>query len=137
MNFSGYIDQELDQQLFKMLDHIISGEVTKKSVSGLHYFIPKFQEIIEITKSKNSKGIWEAKIKALRVSTNEWINKEQPSTFFPTEWTKEKLVEKIHEAYINKNHNGINIFQGITKCGIKIEFVIIEKNILSIYPLYE
>ncbi len=60
------IDEQLDGKLFHMLDHSVSGKITKNNISGIHFFEPKFHRIIEVTKDKNEKGIWEARIEAIR-----------------------------------------------------------------------
>jgi hypothetical protein len=131
------IDEQLKGKLYHMLDHIVSGKISKDNISGIHFFEPKFHRVIEVTKTKNKKGVWEAKIEAIRPKKNEWIKKDRPSTFFPIEWTKELLVLKLYEAFNNKKELTQSKFIGITKCGIEIVFIIQDNKIVSVYPVYD
>lgn len=130
------VDEQLKGKLFHMLDHVISGKITKDNISGIHFFEPKFHKVVEVTKEKNKKGVWEAKIEAIRPEKNDWIKKDRPSTFFPTEWTKELLVLKFHEAFNNKKELTETKFEGTTECGIDIVFIIENNKIVSVYPVY-
>ena len=80
------------------------------------------------------------------------VNKQtkQISTFFPSDWTKERVMESIHEAhndFIARNENpipnkdGIYIVHGFTKEDIKIELYINcdgdECIVDRAYPLFE
>jgi hypothetical protein len=131
------VGEELDGNLYSVLHHSTSGSFTKKNISGIHFFNPRFHRIIEITKKKNSKGIWEAKIEGKRPATGDWITKDRPSTFFPTDWTKELLLLKIHEAFMNKKAMTDLKYVGQTNCGIDIVFIIEENKVVSVYPEYE
>jgi hypothetical protein len=135
--FSESIADQLGGKLFHMLTHTISGKVDKSNVSGIHFFDPDFHKVIEVTKEKNEKGIWEARIEALRPTKNDWIKKDRPSTFFPTGWTKDLLVVKLHQAFLNKKKLSRTEFQGETDCGIKIVFRIEGDELVSVYPKYE
>lgn len=131
------IDEQLKGKLGYMLDHVISGKIVKDNISGIHFFESKFHRVIEVTKERNNKGVWEAKIEAIRPAKNDWIKKERPSTFFPTEWTKELLVLKLHEAFNNKKGLTETKSIGTTSCGIDIVFIIEDNKIVSVYPVYE
>ncbi len=72
------------------------------------------------------------------------LKKNRPSTFFPTDWTKELLVLKLHQAFQNRKETsdtdstGERNFMGKTDCGIKVVFRIKEnEEIVSVYPEYE
>jgi hypothetical protein len=131
------IDEQLKGKLAHMLNHVVSGKITKENISGVHFFESKFHRVIEVTKLKNKKGVWEARIEAIRPEKNDWIKKDRPSTFFPTEWKKELLVLKFHEAFSNKKELTETKFVGTTACGIDIVFIIEDNKILSVYPVYD
>jgi hypothetical protein len=135
--YSDQIGEELDGNLYNILQHSTSGKFTKYNISGIHFFNPKIHIVIEITKEKNLKGVWEAKIEAKRPTKNDWITKERPSTFFPTEWIKELLVVKIHAAFMNKKAVTDLKYIGQTDCGIDIVFRMKENRVISVYPLYD
>lgn len=68
-------------------------------------------------------------------------------TFFPQNWSREKTISKIHEAYDNFIKNGATayvekrgkyVLQGMTEEGIKIEMYITRNGqILTAYPVVE
>jgi hypothetical protein len=68
-------------------------------------------------------------------------------TYFPSEWSREKVVSKIYEAYNNVvkdraqlqlNDKGKYHIIGITNEGVKIEMYITAKGkITTAYPTFE
>ncbi len=122
------------------------GEV-KRSIGGWHHDLKKtiFKnkkfhghpiEILNVVQGKN--GIYQF----------EWSmfgKRPKPSTFFPSDWTRQEVVKKILEARKNiekykapfvKQDSGRFIRSGFTKEGIKISFIVDKhkKNIITIYP---
>jgi hypothetical protein len=67
------------------------------------------------------------------------------ATFFPTHWSREKVISKIHEAYDNFIKSGVKItlekdgkyiVNGLTTEGIEIEIYITQKGkITTAYPI--
>ncbi len=111
--------------------------------SGLHhdfmgYFEKKkFIELKDIIMHKT--GCYEAKL---------WWNNKfvKTNTFFPKEWSREKVIEKIYEAYdefikngsnrIIKNRGSLYQIQGITKEDITIEMIVTKAGkITTAYPI--
>ena len=134
---SDSIENDLNGYTYKILDHILSGDIKNKKGHGVHYFNPIHHKILELTKAKNSRGVWEAKIAFLNNKTQKWVEKEAASTFFPTEWNKTELLHKIHSAFNNKEKITETKFIGETNCGIRVVFIFREEKLLSIYPLYD
>lgn len=68
-------------------------------------------------------------------------------TFFPAEWSREKVIEKIYEAYndfiksgvkINPERDGKYIVNGFIKEGIEIEMHITQNGrVVTAYPILE
>jgi hypothetical protein len=68
-------------------------------------------------------------------------------TFFPQQWSREKVISKIYEAYTDFTNSGITpqlnpqgkyIVHGYTNEGIKIEMVITQKgHMKSAYPSFK
>ncbi|WP_397364017.1 EndoU domain-containing protein [Olleya sp. R77988] len=50
------------------------------------------------------------------------------STFFPKQWSKQKIAKVIEEASMNIYFKDGNLYRGITKSGIKIEMRINQAN---------
>ncbi|MEO6832423.1 MAG: EndoU domain-containing protein [Chitinophagaceae bacterium] len=130
-------EDQFEGTLIDMITHVILGTITKDNVSGIHFFNPKFHRILETTKAKNEKGIWEAKIEAKRPNKVDWVKKVRTSTFFPIEWTMELLVLKISEAFENKKKLTESRYIGRTKCEIDIVFIMDGKRIISVFPMYD
>ncbi|MEL1244674.1 EndoU domain-containing protein [Flavobacterium sp. DGU11] len=70
------------------------------------------------TGEKVYKGLVEFWVKELKA----WKPKDLASTFFPKSWPEEKIRKVIQEASLNIYFRDRNLYRGITKEGIKIEF---------------
>jgi hypothetical protein len=119
----------------------------RKGITKLEGFHHDFMEIIEksgvikfVNKTVYTAGFYKATLvgdglRALKKS------------FFPAEWTREKVISKIYEAYENfvKNggipkleHNGTYKIQSCIQEGVEIEMYITKKGkILTAYPILE
>ncbi len=68
-------------------------------------------------------------------------------TFFPAEWSPEKVISKIQEAYSNfqegetkipHNYKGRYIVRGFTKEGMEIEMILnIDAEMKTAYPIID
>ena len=67
-------------------------------------------------------------------------------TFFPADWSRKEVIDKIHEAYRNAIKNGIPKLEndgkyrlrGYTSEGIKIEMHITQNgHMKTAYPIFE
>lgn len=119
----------------------------KKGCSGWHHDLKKtifnnkkFQghpiEIFNMMQDKN--GVYE-------FDWSMFGKRSKPSTFFPSDWTRQEVVKKILEARKNiekykipfeQQKNGNFFAMGYTKEGIKVKFVKDSKGrIVTIHPL--
>ena len=66
---------------------------------------------------------------------NQWKPKDLPSTFFPKNWSEDKIRKIVEEATTNIYYNDRNLYRGVTKQGIKIEFRVnpVTKEITTSY----
>lgn len=135
------MDTDLDLSFYGnlaiILNHIFSGKVSRRFVSGIHYINPNQHKLVKVTKEPNSKGIWEAVIQAKIPREETWITKDTPSTLFPSSWSKDDLDLNIKQAYSNMHKVSSTIYKGTTKSGITIVFIIKNHRIISVYPRYE
>lgn len=125
-------------------EHFMEGEIVIengiKQFKGLHTALSKPHSIKEIIKSRNQHGVYEA-----IVQSECGILKKRPSSFFPDHWSKEKIIQKIEEAFYNPIEELPYGKIGITKEGIKIKMWFKETTIngkktlvlINAYPLYE
>jgi hypothetical protein len=117
------------------IQHSIKGEVKNEKLTGIHFFNEKDTKIIKELEI-NDKGVWSAMIQKLD-KNNKWIIKDNPTTFFPKEWSASKTITEIMNAEKNKvKKDGTeNIYESYTSCGIKIEIVIVNGKRKTIYPI--
>lgn len=61
------------------------------------------------------------------------------SSFFPKDYTLQQIVDSINEAFNNKVlvEGTMNIFEGVTSSGIKIQMYIRDGKIMSTFPIYK
>ena len=123
----------------KTRSHILHGDVDPKTgkSSGWHYEptgdASKGTKVIEGTRSTpDADGITEANVEIHGVA------KKARSSFFPKDWTPERVEREVMEAYENRQPLPVpNKFVGTTANGMKIEMQINARGeILTAYPKY-
>lgn len=131
-----------------LVQHLFLGSFKKGRVTGVHHILAVMRgnvRIVEITKSPNKLGVWEAKIQVLdksnRQSKPEWKTKDQPSTFFPN-WSTMRLLDECDVAlkakeFIKERHSQ-TLWKSKTSSGISVEIWTDDKEEpLSIYPIWK
>jgi hypothetical protein len=118
--------------------HSISGNFDNNDVTGIHFYDSSKIKITEIL-GFNKNGIWRAKIEAFDWRTKKWIKKEKPSDFFPIDWNKTRLLEELNFANQSKTLivGTKHKYEGVTKSGIHVIFIVINEKIKTVYPVYE
>lgn len=113
------------------INHIFVGEINEKGkLVGFHYegLYGNTAEIIPWTKTLPDKhGVYEAK-----------IMKNIMSSFFPKEWSPQRVINEINSAFENKKQVSYfrnNVYEGLSS-GIQIRMYI-NKKILSAFPMME
>jgi len=130
--------QGYPKEFINLIDHTIRGQVQKRKVYGIHYFDTTCMRIREKIKSENEVGVWVAKIDLLDKRNNQWIQKEQETSFFPLSWSMDQLFHECFFAFKNKVKAEAkkHIYLSRTKTGIKVEIIVKENQLKSIYPIY-
>ena len=80
------------------------------------------------------KGFYEAKIRVWIVEINAWRVKKKPSTFFPDDWSQQRIQEELAIAFQNKKFQSGNAYNGKMSNGVKVRFHIENGIIKSAYP---
>ena len=120
------------------LEHIFDGTINKKGkATGYHYDKVEGSkgEIISGTRSKEDRhGVYTAKVKV------EGVQKNGFSSFYPDDWTPQKVVDAINAAYEDALGNTDNP-QGDLWIGysgdLEIDMYLTEqKKIITAYPIY-
>ena len=127
-------NSEYQQNIYKILQHSTNGIVNRRGVLGIHFFDPKKIRIIELINPENEFGIFEAKIEVYNINSGKWIKKSQASTFFPKEWSLQRLINECYPAFMNKMKLTETKFVGKTYSGISVVFIYSGKVLKSIYP---
>nr|WP_245341819.1 EndoU domain-containing protein [Enterococcus rivorum] len=123
----------------KSLKHVFEGELTKRGASGYHVdtIDGSIGKIIDGTKTAPNKyGVYEAKVEVDGVLKGGNGGK---STFFPDDWSSQKVVDSINEAYKNRKFEvgSFNTYTGVTKEGFTISmFIGKDGKIISAFPKY-
>ena len=127
----------VDMNFVNVFEHCIKGQVVNGKVSGVHYYNSDRVKILKVIQQNKSTGVWEAEIEFFDKKTNMWIKKDNPTTFFPQNWTMHQLFHECVYAVNNKQKkaDSNNVFTSQTETGIKVEIISINDEMKSIYPL--
>jgi hypothetical protein len=130
--------EEFPKTFIGLLDHTIRGQVQQRKVYGIHYFDPSQMRIREKIRPENEVGVWIAKIDLLDKKNNQWIEKERINSFFPLNWSMNQLFHECYFAFKNlvKDETKKFIYLSKTKSGVKVEIIVKENQLKSIYPIY-
>ncbi|PEI46032.1 EndoU domain-containing protein [Bacillus pseudomycoides] len=118
------------------LKHILEGEI-----NGIGKAVGYHTEVLENTPGKivagtertvNNQGVYKAKVEVNGVPKT--ANRGY-STFFPKDWSPQKIVDNINEAYNNKRLVIDNTYKGVGLDGIEIIMYIADNGkIISAFP---
>ncbi len=134
---------KLDMEHFFGMD-VSWGKKGKANLGGFHQDLDNKilnQGIFEFAdKVMYDHGFWKAKI----FYKGDFVKN---GTFFPSDWSREKVVSKIFEAYQNAVNSGIKLvpddsgkyfLEGFTNEGIEIAMHITQKgHIKTVYPVFK
>ena len=99
--------------------------------------------MVKVLGKRNKFGVYKAEIEVFNETSKKWVKKVdrvgdiKESTMFPDHWTKEDIVKAINEAFENRvKTSKNNIYEGMSKSGVKVEMVILDGKIVISYPVY-
>lgn len=132
-------DFSVNKDFINVIEHCIKGEIKNGKVSGVHYYDSEKVRILNIIDENISNRIWKAEIEFYDLKTKKWIKKDNPTTFFPNDWSMHQLFHECVYAVNNKQKkvNSKNVFVSKTETGINVEIICINGEMKSIYPLLE
>ena len=124
------------KDFLQTIRHVITGDIHKEELRGVHLFDESCMRIICVTRTPDKLGVWEAEIEMYDNKSNKYIRKEKPTTFFPNEWSRSQLFHEISAACNNiyKCPECENIWHGITPSGIFLNIVVKNDRIETVYP---
>ncbi|UEQ75247.1 EndoU domain-containing protein [Chryseobacterium arthrosphaerae] len=130
-------EEAYELTFIKAFHHVNVGKIHKKEVKGVHFFNPDTIKILEVLDKDERTGIYSARISKYNHSNNQWIEKKEPTNFFPDNWDLEKLFSELNYVYNNRVYLEGNVYLSKTTDNIKVKLIIKESEIITIYPLLE
>jgi hypothetical protein len=132
-------EKSYSKEFIKIIDHTIRGHVKDKNVLGVHFFDGKKMKLRELINPENEKGVWKARIDFFDINNNSWVEKKQITTFFPRNWSIHQLFHECDYAFNNKikDDKSKSKYTSYTISGIKVEIIIYNDEVKSMYPLFE
>lgn len=128
----------------KALDHIFDGEVKKGKIknqgTGFHYAgnLDSKGKVLSVVEKPNKFSVY---VGTVAVDGFEKGGNGGRSTFFPSAWNPQKVVDEINLAYKNKVAvpGSSGLYRGTSSEGVPIEMFINSKinKIVTAYPIYE
>ncbi len=120
------------------IEHIFEGQINGEGEAvGYHYegFPSAKGEIIPGTRTQPNKyGAYEG---AVRVNGISKTANDGKSTFYPSNWTPQVVVNEINQAYNNKRNTVGNTYIGNASNGMQIMMYINNNGkIISAFPIY-
>jgi hypothetical protein len=112
------------------MEHVFDGEVRthvnnagklfKRGVGG-HYLKSQNIRVSEVLGKADKNGVLKARIQVRDLETGKWINKQQPSTFYPDHWSRRQVKHEVKEAFYNSKPLSKYMWQGRSPSGIDIQ----------------
>ena len=128
-------EHSYEPNFIKLFLHAWIGKIHKTDISGIHFYTPENTKLIEILEKDEKSGIYSAMISRFDKEKNIWVNKSNPTHFFPDNWTIQKLFIELDNAYLNKTHYEGSIYYGYTSEKIKVKIVIKNDKALTMFPV--
>lgn len=127
----------VDMNFLNVFEHCVKGHILNGKVSGVHYYDSDRVKILRIIKQNKLNGVWEAYIEFFDKRTSKWIEKDNPTTFFPRDWSIHQLFHECFYAVKNKQikTGSKNVYTSTTETGINVEIININGEMKSIYPV--
>jgi len=133
------MDEEFNKVSYKLIKHTIFGELNK-DIQGLHLFSTLNKSIkgISIIKTQDRNGVWLADIDFYSDVRNKPYKKKILQCFHfigHRVFLCLKCMTLINEK--KQCNEDETKYHSITDCGIKVDFIIKNNELRTVYPIYE
>ncbi|MEW5885012.1 MAG: EndoU domain-containing protein [Armatimonadota bacterium] len=72
----------------------------------------------------NAEGVYQARVEIFDAARNQWVAKQAPSTFFPEDWSRARVLEEIQGAFGARGGRvagrPANYWEGLSPSGLRI-----------------
>jgi hypothetical protein len=131
-------DESFSIDYMSAFAHITIGKISNSKVKGVHFYNPNTVRLLEKKYIDSRTNCYSARIEKLNEHTEQWIEKETESTFFPDDWDLNKLFHDFNKACSKKQIISGNVYHSMTSNNINVEFIINQdEKILTCYPIIE
>ena len=119
---------------------MIGGDFNARSrkVTGGHSLLNGDVRIVEVVSPPDVNGVYQAVIEIKRPD-GKWVtkdNKTGANTMFPSNWSREKIIDEIDSAWNNKRaHPDPKKWEGTSRSGVIIEGY--KKPRITAFPVYD
>jgi hypothetical protein len=125
------------------IEHLFHGEINEHNRAvGFHHRGSIGHEgkarVTKITREVNQYGVYAAKVEIFNPSENRWVPKSRRSTFFPDNWSRQKVLDEIRVAYSSAklSSDGSRYWEGTCSAGFRIGGYLNEDGtIRTAYPI--
>lgn len=122
--------------------HIFQGEINRRGLAvGYHHRLngkdSNNAKMVKLTGLPNRQGIYIGRVEIRNPANGQWVSKLSSSTFFPDQWSQEKVLNEIQGAFASANKSK-EPWQGTSPSGLKIEgyYNKSTNTINTAYPIY-
>jgi len=129
----------------RVLNHILRGEIKSGKALGFHSkpLGTRKGRVVKIIGEPNKFGVYKAEVEVFNQTSKKWVKKVdrggdiKENTMFPNNWSNYDIIKAINEAFENKIKTDVqNVYEGMSKSGMKVEMVILDGKIVTSYPVY-
>jgi len=104
--------------------YIFHGEISQRGNAVGYHHRPGGQDVLTarttIVDPPNAQGVYTGRVEVIDPATNTWISKGPLSSFYPDNWTKERVILEIRGAYGTRSITRGNYWEGTSPSGVRI-----------------
>lgn len=111
------------------VEHIFHGEINRRGRAvGFHHRASighegKARIVPGSETPPNAHGVFQAEVEIYNPTTQTWVRKSTPSSFFPDSWNRARVMQEIREAYDARTFpdpSRPNYWEGVSSSGVRI-----------------
>jgi hypothetical protein len=93
--------------------------------------------VTQVLDPPNASGVYRARVEVLDPDRRVWVPKNAPSTFFPDDWTRERILAEIQGAFRARGRVRDGYWEGKSPSGLRIGgYLDRDGAINTAFPIY-
>lgn len=126
-SINAYYTSRTDSAALAQIDieHIAQGHINRVGKAVGFHHEPSGEGVSRVssyTKPPDANGVYEGTVQ-VQNAAGQWIDKSQPSTFFPQSWSEARLSFELAEAFKQRPSGAPTGFFATMPSGVKVQFV--------------